>query len=837
MKSYLLPLIIIILSFNISFQKTSELDLSNILFPKQEEKSQNYSNLKEWLSQLMIEIPNDLINNITQGLVEDLTIYGVNLDKIITTNPELIDNKIGVNMSVTNAGFTIRGVFTLFSLNKVFIAHVSNLNAQLPFYLVKDPESGLVTEVDTNGLNIDFENIDIELELNIGDLLGEIVINVLREVLLALKPQVIEPSLIELLNTKIGGLFQKMNDIIINGAEPKKLNITIREKDLSDLKKSPIISAVAYLLNNLTGADGPLSLNSLVNIITSDSGIVRLHEFYNKSINFEFNLTDQKNGSLGNFEIGLEDLNISGLNTWKNFTALEPYNKILLYSYTYLQNLTINISLSIKVKLDNSSNVSANNTILYEKLLLSTNLKDNSLKANLQMPIDNKKANEYSDKDCLNFNCLLGLADSNGTGITSLSLNESFSYILLDLDRQGELEDDLDDAIDKLIDLFVSSFDDKIGLFINALLNKTGIDFINKQINNYLYSNYCPRKADIQESELNKLITSIAFLSAFTLFILIILGPYIIGKACLKEKNEINENLINEENNRLTNVSELKNGKNIVIHPKYCFPGITIQWIKELGRIDPIGASLFLHPDISIFWRIFIPLAILSTVALFISSNSGTGASVFLVFEVGRRIQIPSLFDFGLINSVRDMWKAGVYFLAVIVALFSGFWPYVKLVLMLISFILPASLFNKKKRGKILMILDALGKWSILDSYVLILMLVAFHFHIEFPVVKPSEAKEGSIADVFVYAAYGFVTLILGTIISLFLSHIITHLNRSLEEHPDQNKGEKAESYKTMLENVIMHMNGEVKLLEPRGGRARQVFPLSSLTTRGIKPL
>jgi hypothetical protein len=78
-------------------------------------------------------------------------------------------------------------------------------------------------------------------------------------------------------------------------------------------------------------------------------------------------------------------------------------------------------------------------------------------------------------------------------------------------------------------------------------------------------------------------------------------------------------------------------------------------------------------------------------------------------------------------------------------------------------------------------------------------MLVAFHFHIQFPVTEKSEVKKGSIIDVFVLAAYGFLTLILGTVISLCLSHIITHLNRSLDEHPDQNKGEKAESYTALI--------------------------------------
>ena len=795
-SSFLLSLIILTITFYLSLQK----NISDISIISDIIDEENTSNLREWLSKLIIDLPNDLIKDETKGYLEDLTIYGIKLDKLITTKPEIIDNKVGVKISLQNAALDMKGVFILITRND-FVAHITKLNVDLPFYLVRDKDTGLVSEVDTSGFNIDLDNVDIDLELYVSDISKSLIVSLLKGVLKLIKTSVIEKKLIETMNTKFGELFQKVNNIIQNGVEPKELYISIKEQDRTDLKKSTLISAVGYLLNNLTGADGPLSLNNLVNIITKDTGVIHLHEFYNKSIHFEFNITDKDNSSLGNFDIGLEDLNVSGLNTWKNFTALEPYNKILIRSYTDLQDLTINISFSLKIKLDNTSKIVEEETILYEKAYLRTNLVNNTLKSLIQLPVNSKKLKDYTNKQCLNLDCISDLADSNGTGITALSLNETFTYIILEVDQEGGLEEDVDDTISKIVDLFVSSFDDKISLFINALLNTTVIDLANKQINKYLYSTSCPSIQDPENNEIDKSITSIAFICAFGFFITLILFPYILGKACDKNNDTIKVNLLDkpEINNRISNVSEIKNVRNYDMNSQYCMPNISISCLKEFGRTDPAGASLFLHPHISIFWKIFIPLAIIGTFALFISSNSGTGASVYIVFEIGRRIQIPSLFDFGLINSVRDMWEAGVYPLSIIVALFSGVWPYLKLVLMLISFVLPTSLFSKSKRGKILWILDATGKWSILDSYVMILMLVAFHFHIEFPVVEPSEAEEGSIIDVFVYAAYGFFTLILGTVISLFLSHIITHLHRSIDEHPDQNKGEKAESYTALI--------------------------------------
>ena len=798
MSKYYIYLIILSLIFHFSSQNEIESE-EFINFDKINEENTNSSNLKEWLSKLVIDLPNELIKNATSNRLENLTIYNISLDNISATSPEKIGNKVGIKISVKNSSINLKGIYSILTGPKNFIAHISKLNVEIPFYLVRDSKTGLVSEVDTSGFNLDIDHADIDFELEMPDLVKNIVVGLLRIVLGIIKTNIIEKNLINTMNTEFMKLFEKANNIILNGVEPEELYIILEEPNRSNLKKSSLINAVGYLLNNLTGANGPLSLNHLVNLVTENSGIIRLHEFYNESIHFEFNLTDKSNSSLGYYNIGLEDLNVSGLNTWKNFNALEPYDNISLSTFTNLQNLTINITFSIRLKLDNTSNFAKEEVILYEKANFRTNLENNKLNAMVQLPIDKRKFNQYSDRECLNLDCIVDIADSNGTGVSALSLKETFTYIILEVEkRDGSLEEDLDDTIDKILELFITSFSDEIGYFINALLNTTVINLANEQINNYLYSKTCPGIPDPDDSEVNVFMTSLSFILVVVIFILLIFFPYIKGRA-LGKGDKINEALLDEEKEKVktSESSEIEKVKNV--ESRYCIESISIQWIKEFGRTDPNGASLFLHPQIPVFWRIFIPLAILSAIAFFVSSNSSNGASVFVVFDVGRRIQIPSLFDFGLINSIREMYKAKVYFLAFIVLVFSGIWPYLKLILMLISFALPASLLSKRKRENILMALDATGKWSILDSYVLILMLVAFHFHIEFPLIPQSEAENGSVINVYVYAAYGFFSLILGTIMSLGLSHIITYLHRSLDEHPDQNKGEKAEGYTALI--------------------------------------
>ena len=791
--SRILLFLILIVNMVYSSQNLPYSILKSLIQYKSSQNSKDLY-LREWLNKLTIDLPNELIKNETSGYIENLTIYNISLENLITTRKKYIENKVGVELTIYKSALNIKGKYILREDNpKDFLAKISSLTVKLPFYLVKN-ESGLVTEVDTSGFTIDIENAQIELELDTSEMMRNLVVGILKAVLELIKTNVIEKNIIQTLNTKLSEMFQNVNDIILNGVYPEELNITMEESERADLRYSPIMGSLAYLLTNLTGINGKLSLNNLVNIFTYDTGIVRLKDLYEKEIHFEFNLTDENNTSSGNFEFTLDDLNISGLNTWKEFSALEPYDPLQLFTHTNLGNLTINVSFSLRVKLDNDSNLVNEEAILFEKAQLRTNLQNNKLNAMIQFPFNNKRSKEFTNQECLNLDCVIDLVDSNGTGITALSLNETFRYLTLEIKGGEDLEEDLSDAVEKLADLFISGFNNEIGLLINGLLNTSVINFANKKLNEFLYPKNCPGIPEPDDSQVDATITSISVISAGAAFLALMFCPYILGRACKKDNKANQENLIEQEN-----IAELKDVKSVPVDAKYCFDNIKIQWIKELGRIDPEGASLFLNPRVPIFFRIFIPMAILFSIALFISSNSGTGASVYIVFNLGRRIKAPSLFDFSLVNSVHDMWLAGSEVLSTVVAVFSGVWPYLKLVLMLISFMLPTSILSHKRREKILLILDATGKFSILDSYVMIMMMVAFHFHVEVPLSDQSQAKEGSIVDIFCLAAYGFITLIIGTLISLFLSHVITHLHRHLDEHPDQNKGEKAENYKSIM--------------------------------------
>jgi hypothetical protein len=198
--------------------------------------------------------------------------------------------------------------------------------------------------------------------------------------------------------------------------------------------------------------------------------------------------------------------------------------------------------------------------------------------------------------------------------------------------------------------------------------------------------------------------------------------------------------------------------------------------LEERLKHAPVG----LDPRLPWWVRVAVPLLITFNIGLFIISNTSTGAAVFVYFTLGAKVfESPSLFSFGLANSVHDMWQAGVIPLSLLIAIFSGAWPYLKLLLMLAVWFTPQTVLSISKRERVLMFLDALGKWSLIDSFVLVFMMVAFRFNIVIPASSIAHTNAGiTTIDLFVKAGLGFYSFLWATMLSLVITHIILAAHR-----------------------------------------------------------
>ena len=56
--------------------------------------------------------------------------------------------------------------------------------------------------------------------------------------------------------------------------------------------------------------------------------------------------------------------------------------------------------------------------------------------------------------------------------------------------------------------------------------------------------------------------------------------------------------------------------------------------------------------------------------------------------------------------------------------------------MMLACWVLPPKYLVAKKREKMLIVLDTLGKWSLIDAYMLIMMTVSFRYSLDKNILK-----------------------------------------------------------------------------------------------------
>lgn len=89
--------------------------------------------------------------------------------------------------------------------------------------------------------------------------------------------------------------------------------------------------------------------------------------------------------------------------------------------------------------------------------------------------------------------------------------------------------------------------------------------------------------------------------------------------------------------------------------------------------------------------------------------SSGVTAKTIIYYQ-GEVDTVTELLTVSIVSSVKELWDVGSYALAIFICITSVMWPYVKLILSLVAWMLP---FRKiEKRERFIEIVDVLDKWS-----------------------------------------------------------------------------------------------------------------------------
>lgn len=194
----------------------------------------------------------------------------------------------------------------------------------------------------------------------------------------------------------------------------------------------------------------------------------------------------------------------------------------------------------------------------------------------------------------------------------------------------------------------------------------------------------------------------------------------------------------------------------------------------SVGEPDGKDDEVLVHSTaISAFSRHAAIIFVVGTIVLLLSSNMSSGATVDLYVSLNKSesFALPSLFTFSLVNTARDMWDAKIYPLFLLVVILSGIWPYMKLLMMFGSWVSPTSLLSSETRESLLLTLDSLGKFALVDTYLFVLFMVAFRYH--------ADITDQVAIDVYVNPEYGFYSFLVATCFSLLVGHFMIYSHRA----------------------------------------------------------
>lgn len=533
---------------------------------------------------------------------------------------------------------------------------------------------------------------------------------------------------------------------------------------------SPLIGLVDFLLDDLIGANGPFGANLILSSITNATGRI--------NVTFPADgllLTTAPVGTLGNVSFGIMALSIDGLSSFSKLELLAPVDGVRLDSDFLLKELGFNVSFFVNTVVGEGS-VSDSQT-LYETGVLRCKLNDFGVDFSIDAGINARMANQLTFSQLTSVGCLRSalLGANVSQGVSTFDLRE----LVIKAVSQGTLERSLDKLIDNVLLLFVQSYSGVIPAFVNAIALPAAVDAGNNALRANLLDKpmqpcaLAPVNAYSSAFPLNPVATVAVLGGATSIWLVIcvmICAMHIVWYGADEDDDYDNESLLNVSSSDDLGPEVVQ----LILNDQVQSFQQRLVAAKKASPVDP---PLGLHPKVHWIFRLGIPLLLIADIGLFICSNASVGASVFVYFHFSNHtISSDSLFSFTLANSVRDMWNAGVYPLSLIIAIFSGAWPYLKVLMMLFAWLIPIPV---KPRERMLMALDALGKWSLIDTIILVFMMVAFRFNLIIPGSQLAHTQPGETTiDLTVQAGLGFHTFLIATMLSLLLTHIILAFHR-----------------------------------------------------------
>jgi len=247
----------------------------------------------------------------------------------------------------------------------------------------------------------------------------------------------------------------------------------------------------------------------------------------------------------------------------------------------------------------------------------------------------------------------------------------------------------------------------------------------------------------------------------------------------------------------------------LVIILKYFVRGHHQRWMKTLSKeqvyilkceqeqevafeenIDVSSDSMFTSSEIPTFVRYLIPFLVVLNIAFFMSGHLSKGAFTRIEISLaGQDLSVDNLFTASVVDTVRAMLDVGSTFFAYFIIIFSMIWPYLKQLVTFVMWFVSPHYVSVSRRGNILLWLDTLAKWSMVDIFVMIISLASFRIFAETPNTAYLPREFMSIA-IYTELRWGLYANLLAQVISQISSHFIIHYHRKIVEAAQHSVGQ-----------------------------------------------
>ncbi|CAE7036781.1 unnamed protein product [Symbiodinium sp. CCMP2592] len=173
---------------------------------------------------------------------------------------------------------------------------------------------------------------------------------------------------------------------------------------------------------------------------------------------------------------------------------------------------------------------------------------------------------------------------------------------------------------------------------------------------------------------------------------------------------------------------------------------------------------------------VLLPLAIVACLFFLLGSNYLLMAQTFVNLE-----EAPSyiwnayaVMVYSLFYSINALYyESDLQAMSWVLLCFSAILPYVKLILMMVSWIMPSRFLPLRLRNFILVLMDDIGKFSLVDVFTV--QFLSGVFHLEIAGTSPKPGSDPMRMVLRTNEELGFAAFVCATVVSLIIGHLCRH--------------------------------------------------------------